>query len=72
MSKKLIVKEVELADNEEFISRDDLDVSVVLDPESNEVYVRFSGFENEEDSAEYAQFLSETLPLLLFETTRLQ
>lgn len=61
----------ELADNEEFISRDDIDIEVRISDESPEVYVKFSGFESDEDAEEYAQFLAETLPLLLFETTRL-
>jgi hypothetical protein len=63
---------VEEKDNEEFISRDDIDIEVVVAEDSHDVYVKFSGFEDEEDSEEYAQFLAETLPLLLFETTRLQ
>lgn len=61
----------ELADNEEFISRDDIDIEVVVGNDSPDVYVKFSGFENEEDAEEYAQFLADTLPLLLFETTQL-
>jgi hypothetical protein len=36
------------------------------------VYVKFTNFENSEDAEEYAEFLAETLPLLLFETTRMQ
>jgi hypothetical protein len=62
----------ELEDNEEFISRDDLDIEVVIDEESNNVYVKFTGFEDREAADEYAEFLATTLPLLLFETTRLQ
>lgn len=64
------VVEEPLKENEEFISRDDIDIEVVVAGETNEVYVKFSGFEDEEDAEEYAQFLAETLPLLLFETTR--
>lgn len=63
--------EEELKDNEEFISRDDIDIEVVVGTDSPDVYVKFSGFEDEEDAEEYAQFLADTLPLLLFETTRL-
>jgi len=37
----------ELADNEEFISRDDIDIEVVVGNESPDVYVKFSGFEDE-------------------------
>ena len=65
------VVEEELKDNEEHISRDDIDIEVAVADDSNDVYVKFSGFEDDEDAEEYAQFLAETLPLLLFETTRL-
>jgi hypothetical protein len=65
------IQEEELKDNEEFISRDDIDIEVVVAEESNDVYVKFSGFNDDEDAEEYAQFLAETLPLLLFESTRL-
>ena len=36
------------------------------------VYVKFSNFAAAEDADEYAEFLAETLPLLLFETTKMQ
>lgn len=65
-------KEEELQDNEEFISRDDIDIEVVLSESDNSVYVKFSGFEDDEDAEEYAEFLANTLPLLLFETTKIQ
>jgi hypothetical protein len=72
MPKKAELKQEELADNEEYISRDDIDIEVVIGNESPDVYVKFSGFEDEEDAEEYAQFLADTLPLLLFQSTRLQ
>ena len=67
-------EERKLADNEEFISKEDLDITVFSTEEDNEptVYVKFTNFESDEDAEEYAEFLAETLPLLLFETTRLQ
>ena len=67
-------EEKKLADNEEFISKEDLDITVFSTEEDGEptVYVKFTNFESEEDAEEYAEFLAETLPLLLFETTRLQ
>ena len=65
------IVEEELKDNEEHISRDDIDIEVVVAEDSSDVFVKFSGFEDNEDAEEYAQFLAETLPLLLFETTRL-
>ena len=64
--------EEELAENEEHISRDDVDIEVVVAEDSPDVYVKFSGFEDQEDAEDYAQFLAETLPLLLFESTRIQ
>ncbi len=64
-------EEEELKDNEEFISRNDIDIEVVVADDTNDVYVKFSGFDNDEDAEQYAQFLIDTLPLLLFETTRL-
>jgi hypothetical protein len=77
MTKKKIIPELEteevpLADNEDFISRDDIEIEVMLDETNNTVAVRFRGFEDSEDAEEYAEFLAETLPLLLFETTRMQ
>lgn len=65
------VKE-ELKENEEFISRDDIDIEVAVSEDEPVVYVKFSGFDSDEDAEEYAEFLADTLPLLLFESTRLQ
>lgn len=65
------IVEEELKENEEFISRDDIDIEVAISSDEPTVYVKFSGFNDMEDAEEYAEFLSETLPLLLFETTRL-
>jgi len=66
----------ELAENEEFISREDIDIvaTAIEEDETGEptVWVRFANFEDLEDAEEYAEFLQTTLPLLLFETTRLQ
>lgn len=65
--------EEELAENEEFISRDDIDIQVMTTSDDDPtVFVKFSGFEAAEDAEEYAEFLAETLPLLLFETTKIQ
>lgn len=54
------------------ISRDDLDVEVYVNENEKVVMVEFSGFETSDEAEEYARFLAETLPLLLFETTKLQ
>ncbi len=75
MTKKAKIEytEEELADNEEFISSDDIEIEVMTSTDEEPcVYVKFSNFEDVEDAEEYAEFLAETLPLLLFETTRLQ
>jgi hypothetical protein len=76
MAKKKPEPEVVLEDlkeNEEFISRDDIDIEVMTTADDEPtVYVKFTNFEDAEDAEEYAEFLAETLPLLLFETTRLQ
>jgi hypothetical protein len=59
---------------QELISSDDIDIEVMTTEENDEhcVYVKFSNFADEESAEDYAQFLAETLPLLLFETTRMQ
>ena len=64
--------EKELAENESYISEDDIDIEVAVSSDEAVVYVKFSNFEDIEDAEEYAEFLSETLRLLLFETTRIQ
>ena len=62
-----------MKDNEEYISRDDLEIEVMNTTDGEPcVYVKFSNFADAEDAEEYADFLVETLPLLLFQTTRLQ
>jgi len=76
MAKKKPEPEVvleELKDNEEFISRDDIDIEVMTTTDDEPaVYVKFTNFEDAEDAEAYAEFLAQTLPLLLFETTRIQ
>jgi hypothetical protein len=73
MTNKKESQEVEeVNENEEPISRDDIDIEVAVSNEEPVVYVKFSGFADEEDAEEYAEFLAETLPLLLFETTKIQ
>lgn len=58
---------------EENISRDDIEIEVMSTTDDEPcVYVKFSNFIDSEDAEEYAEFLAETLPLLLFETTRMQ
>lgn len=73
-SKEALTQEKEINEDEEFISRDDIDIEVMsaLEGDTPTVWIKFTNFEDEDDAEEYAQFLAETLPLLLFETTRLQ
>ncbi len=45
-----------------------LDLEVLVSEEDNSVYVKFIGFDTIEEADEYATYLTETLPLLLFES----
>lgn len=75
MPKKEEEQVEELSENEEFISRDDLDIEVMSTADEDQeaaVFVKFTGFEDVEEAEEYAEFLASNLPLLLFETTRIQ
>lgn len=73
--KEEIIEE-ELAPNEEFVSRDDLELmfTALEDEETGEatVWIRFAGFDDMEEAEEYAENLQEILPLLLFQSTRMQ
>ncbi len=48
-----------------------LELEVFVDPDENNVYVKISGFEELEDAEDYADYLEENLPLLLFESQRI-
>jgi len=62
----------ELLENETYIStRDDIEIEVLTGLNDKSIYVKFSGFEDDEEIEEYAQQLADTLPLLLFETTEI-
>lgn len=45
-----------------------IDLEVLVSEEDKTVYVKFTGFEELEDADNYAVFLTEHLPLLLFES----
>jgi hypothetical protein len=45
-----------------------IDLEVFVDPDENHVYVKFSGFSELEDAEDYADYLLENLPLLLFQS----
>jgi hypothetical protein len=58
---------------EEFISDNDIDIEIMTTSDGEPaVFVKFSNFIDAEDADAYADFLAETLPLLLFETTQIQ
>jgi hypothetical protein len=66
-------KEQEQEESSEYLSRDDIEIEVsILDDEPDAVWVKFSGFDDDEDAEEYAEFLASTLPLLLFESRTIQ
>lgn len=48
--------------------RTQLDMEVILSEEDNTIYVKLTGFEDLEQADNYASYLHENLPLLLFET----
>jgi len=45
-----------------------LELEVIVSEEDNSIYVKFIGFENIQEADDYATFLQENLPLLLFES----
>lgn len=47
---------------------DDIELDVFVDPDENIVYVKFANFDELEDAEEYAEYLIENLPLLLFQS----
>jgi len=64
----------DLLKNEEYISsRDDLDLQIMTSLEEGDpsVYIKISGFEDKDEAEEYADTMLKTLPLLLFESTRM-
>jgi hypothetical protein len=50
------------------IVRTELDMEVIVSEDDNTVYVKLEGFDNVEDADQYAIFLQENLPLMLFES----
>ena len=45
-----------------------LGVEVIVSEDDQTVYVKISGFETLEDADDYATYLTEALPLMLFES----
>lgn len=50
---------------------EDIQMKVFIDDNSTTVQVEFSGFVDEDDCEKYAEFLNNTLPLLLYETKQI-
>jgi hypothetical protein len=46
----------------------DIELEITVDPETNDVCVKFSQFDNHIDAEEYAEYLFNLLPLMLFES----
>jgi hypothetical protein len=46
----------------------ELAMQVIVSEDDNSVYVKLSGFDDNDDANNYADFLTKNLPLLLFET----
>jgi hypothetical protein len=46
----------------------ELGLQVLVVEEDNSVYVKFTGFDDIEEADEYAEYLTEVLPLMLFES----
>ncbi len=45
-----------------------LDLQVIVSESDSAVYVKLTGFETLEEADQYADYLTETLPLMLFES----
>ena len=45
-----------------------LDMQVLVSEEDNAVYVKITGFDTIEEADSYAEYLTDTLPLMLFES----
>jgi hypothetical protein len=50
------------------IRKTELDMEIILSEDDTTIYVKLTGFENNADADQYAVFLQENLPLLLFES----
>lgn len=64
-------KEEDNEDEGTYLLNEDIDIEVATSNDEPVVYIKFSGFADHEDAEEYAEFLAETLPLLLFESKRM-
>ena len=50
------------------ITKTELDMEVIVSEQDNVIYIKLEGFDNIEDADQYADFLQENLPLMLFES----
>ena len=51
------------------IAKQELDMEVIVSQDDAAIYVKLTGFENLETADNYAAFLVDHLPLMLFEST---
>jgi hypothetical protein len=61
-----------VSENDKPLTPDHVKLQVFINDQTNTVQVEFSGFEDHEDCEKYAEFLTNTLPLLLYETKQIQ
>ncbi len=45
-----------------------LDMEIIVSEEDSSVYVKLSGFDTVDEADKYADYLTENLPLMLFQT----
>jgi len=50
------------------IANTELDMEIIVSEDDTTVYVKLTGFEDIADADKYAEFLTNNLPLLLFES----
>ena len=50
------------------MSNTELDMEIIVSEDDTTVYVKLTGFEDIADADKYAEFLTNNLPLLLFES----
>jgi hypothetical protein len=50
------------------IIKTELDMEIIVSEDDTTVYVKLTGFEDIADADKYAEFLTNNLPLLLFES----
>jgi hypothetical protein len=54
--------------NSSNIVNTELDMEIIVSEDNTSVYIKLTGFEDVADAGKYAEFLTDNLPLLLFES----